>query len=53
MQHDPSMHMGSMSKKLASFEVALKDKKQIAEGTMAFVFEKPDGLDLKLVSMSE
>lgn len=47
--HNPNMHghippkysMPSMKK--TAFEVALKDKKQIAEGTMAFVFEKPNG----------
>lgn len=33
--------------KKASFEVALKDKKQIAEGTWAFVFEKPEGFHFK------
>lgn len=33
--------------KKASFEVSLKDKKQIAEGTLAFVFEKPDGFRFK------
>ncbi len=37
--------MSSMKK--ASFEIALKDKKQIAEGTMAFVFEKPEGFKFK------
>jgi ferredoxin-NADP reductase len=30
------------SKKIVAYEVALKEKKQIAEGTMAFVFEKPN-----------
>ncbi len=48
MNHRPGMHgkfspnhkMSSMKK--ASFEVALKAKKQIAEGTMAFTFEKPE-----------
>jgi len=43
MQHGPAMHMGPMSKKRAAYEVALKDKKQIAEGTYEFVFEKPAG----------
>src|SRR6266496_6847781 len=43
MQHGPAMHMRSMSKKRAAYEVALKDKKQIAEGTYEFVFEKPAG----------
>ena len=41
MQHGPAMHMGAMSKKRAAYEVALKGKTQIAEGTYAFVFEKP------------
>ena len=31
------------SKKIVAFEVALKEKKHLAEETMAFVFEKPDG----------
>lgn len=43
MQHGPAMHLGSMSKQRAAYEVALKGKKQIAEGTYAFVFEKPEG----------
>lgn len=43
--HYPPNHSG-VSKK-TSFEVALKDKKQIAEGTIAFVFEKPDGFHFK------
>ncbi len=43
MQHGPAMHMRSMPKKRAAYEVALKSKKQIAEGTHAFVFEKPEG----------
>jgi len=29
--------------KRAAFEVALKEKKHIAEGTVAFIFEKPNG----------
>lgn len=33
--------------KKASFEVVLKDKKQIASGTMAFIFEKPKALTFK------
>ena len=38
------MHGHNMlSMKKAEFEIALKGKKQIAEGTMAFVFEKPNG----------
>ncbi len=49
--HGPHMHnqsghtMSSMKK--ASFEVVLKSKQQIAEGTMAFIFEKPEGLKFK------
>lgn len=35
------------SMKKASFEVSLKGKKQIAEGTWAFVFERPDGFRFK------
>ena len=31
------------SMKRVAFEVALKEKKQLAEGTIAFVFEKPNG----------
>lgn len=38
---------GISSMKKASFEVALKSKKQIAEGTWAFVFEKPQGFQFK------
>jgi ferredoxin-NADP reductase len=33
--------------KKASFEVALKGKKQIAEGTWAFTFEKPKGFNFR------
>ena len=44
MQHGPHMHNGSMpSMKKAAFDVALKSKEKIAEGTMAFHFEKPAG----------
>jgi ferredoxin-NADP reductase len=35
--------MGSMSKKRVAYEVALNGKEQIAEGTYAFTFEKPEG----------
>jgi ferredoxin-NADP reductase len=31
----------------AAFEVALKEKKHIAEGTIAFVFEKPNGFHFR------
>ena len=34
--------MGSMSKRRAAYEVALNGKQQIAEGTYAFTFEKPE-----------
>lgn len=40
MQHSPSMHAG-VPKEIVSYEVALKDKKQMAEGTYAFGFDKP------------
>ncbi len=32
---------------IVSYDVALKSKKQIAEGTMAFVFEKPNGFKFR------
>src|SRR6266567_3285414 len=42
------MHGHTMpSMKRAEFEVALKGKKQIAAGTMAFVFEKPNGFQFR------
>ncbi|EKD65353.1 MAG: hypothetical protein ACD_50C00115G0011, partial [uncultured bacterium] len=44
--HFPPNHSGSSMKKVA-FEVALKGKKQIAKGTMAFVFEKPKGFHFR------
>lgn len=50
MDHEKYMHMhGSKMSgmKKASFEVALKSIKQIAEGTWAFVFEKPAGFQFK------
>jgi len=37
----------SAPKDIVSYEVALKSKKQIAEGTFAFVFEKPAGFQFK------
>lgn len=46
MIHSPFMHFKPSMKK-ASFEVALKGKKQIAEGTFEFVFEKPKGFTFK------
>lgn len=39
-------HSGAAMKK-ASFEVTLKGKKQIAEGTMTFIFEKPRGFTFR------
>ncbi len=50
MDHEKYMHMhggGMSSMKKASFEVALKGKKQIAEGTWDFRFEKPQGFQFK------
>lgn len=44
--HFPLNHFGS-SKKIAAYEVVLKDKKQIAEGSYAFIFEKPKGFHFK------
>ncbi len=38
-QHNPNMHGHSP---LAAYEVALNEKKQLAEGTIAFIFEKPN-----------
>lgn len=35
------------SKKIVAFEVALKEKKHLAEETMAFIFEKPKGFHFK------
>lgn len=46
MQHGPFMHAGA-PKEIVSYEVALTDKKQIAEGTYAFVFKKPEELHFK------
>jgi ferredoxin-NADP reductase len=47
-EHYRNMHgHGMPSMKKASFEVALKGKRQIAEGTYAFVFEKPAGFPFK------
>jgi len=50
MNHEKYIHMhggGMSSMKKASFKVALKGKKQIAEGTSAFIFEKPQGFQFK------
>src|SRR5918911_2346698 len=35
------------SRKVAAFEVALLEKKHIAEGTDAFIFEKPNGFHVR------
>jgi ferredoxin-NADP reductase len=45
--HGPHMHGSTSSMKKAAFEVALKGKRQIAEGTIEFVFEKPQGFTFK------
>ena len=47
MKHGLSMHAGGAQKNIVSYEVALKSKKQIAEGTYAFTFEKPEGFHFK------
>ncbi len=44
MKHGPGLHMGGMKKKLATFEIAFKSKRKIAEGTYEFTFEKPAGI---------
>jgi ferredoxin-NADP reductase len=44
--HSPMNHFRP-SKKRVAFEVALKEKKQIAEGTIAFIFEKPNGFHMR------
>src|SRR2546421_6650292 len=36
-------HVRPLSMKRVAYEVTLKEKKQLAEGTIAFVFEKPNG----------
>lgn len=38
---------GDFSKKRVAYDVGLKGKKQIAEGTMAFIFEKPKEFTFK------
>jgi ferredoxin-NADP reductase len=45
---DPTMHHTAPDpKNIVSYEVALKNKKQIAERTSAFIFEKPKGFHFK------
>lgn len=41
------LHSLMPSKNILSYEVALKGKKQIAEGTWSFTFEKPTGFTFK------
>src|SRR6266581_7640237 len=36
-------HVRPLSIKRVTYEVALNEKKQLAEGTIAFIFEKPNG----------
>jgi len=44
--HSPMNHLRP-SKKMVAFEVTLKEKKHIAEGTVAFIFEKPSGFRVR------
>src|SRR5262249_25843584 len=44
--HSPLNHFRPEIQR-AAFEVALKEKKHIAEGTVAFIFEKPDGFHMR------
>jgi|SRR3989344_3379857 len=46
MNHSPFMHFKPSMKK-ASFEIALKGKKEIAEGTYEFIFERPKDFTFK------
>ena len=52
-QQNHTMHGHSLLNHLrpeiqrAAFEVALKEKKHIAEGTIAFIFEKPNGFHMR------
>jgi ferredoxin-NADP reductase len=42
MKHGPGMHMmGGMGRKLATYEIAFKGKRKVAEGTYEYRFEKP------------
>lgn len=50
MDHERYRHMHGQSMssmKKASFEITLKEKRQLAVGTMAFVFAKPAGFTFK------
>lgn len=47
MKHGAMLHMGG-AKKLATFEVAFKGKRQIAEDTYEYTFEKPAAKGEKL-----
>ncbi len=42
----PSSHSGP-PKNIVAYKAALKNKRQIAEGTWAFVFERPEGFQFK------
>lgn len=44
MQHGPGMHIGAAAKQIATFEATFKGKRQVAEGTYEFTFEKPADL---------
>jgi ferredoxin-NADP reductase len=44
--HSPMMHLRPSRARVA-FEVALKEKKHIAAGTLAFIFEKPNGFHMR------
>ena len=46
MNHDHHHEHGHTMNEMV-FEVVLKDKKQIAEGSMAFLFEKPAGFEFR------
>ena len=45
--HSPMMHLRPSSMKKVAFEVTLKEKKNIAKGTLAFSFEKPNGFQMR------
>ncbi len=47
MQHGPGMHRGAAAKQIATFEAAFKSKRQVAEGTYEFTFEKPAGIQFQ------
>ncbi len=45
--HGPHIHSGMAGMKKAAFEVALKGKRQVADGTMEFIFQKPAGFTFR------